>query len=109
LLLVSENFHIGDLCGFIDGDVDPVVGEDCATALLPVPCDAVPHLAEPGEFFDVGVNQVAWYLAFITLHYRLALQVSQPPHATPAQGPGHGGDADTHQPGDMTQVQALVA
>jgi len=79
------------------------------TALLPVAGDAVPHIAEPGQLFDVDVNQVARYLAFITLHHRLGLRGAKPPQAKVAQGPGHGGKGGGQHPGDMTQVQPLVA
>jgi len=66
--------------------VDPVAGEAGKTGLLRVASDAVPHLAETGQFFDVDVNQVARQLSFITLHHSLELQVAQPPQAKAAQG-----------------------
>ena len=104
-LLVSENLHIGEQLGVIDGHVVPVVAEAGGTALAG---DALPHLAEPGQFFDVDVNQ-ARYLAFITLHHRLGPQVVQPPQAKAAQDLGHVGDAGSQHHGDMTQVHPLVA
>jgi len=63
LLLVSENLHIGEPRGVVDGHVDPVVTDACRTPLLAVASDAVPNLAEAGQLFDVDVDQVSWRLA----------------------------------------------
>lgn len=109
LLLISKNLHIGEPRGVVDGHVDPVVADACGTALLPVAGDAVTHLAEAGQLLDVDVNQAARRLALITLHHRFGLQVPQPPQAQAVQAPGHGGEGCNQQPGDMTQVQPLMA
>lgn len=37
------------------------------------------------------------------------LQISQPAQAQAVQGPGHGGEGSGQQPGDVTQVQPLMA
>lgn len=39
----SENLHVGEPCGVIDGDVDPVVIDASRTALLRIAGDPVPH------------------------------------------------------------------
>lgn len=75
----------------------PVVADACRTALLPVAGDAMPHLAEPGQLFDVDVDHVSWRLALVALDRRLGLQISQPAQAQAVQGPGHGGEGCREQ------------
>jgi len=94
LLLVSENLHIGEPRGVVDGHVDPVVTDACGTPLLTIAGDAVPHLAVGEDFceavagllFDVDVDQVSWRLALVALHWRFGLQIPQPPQAQAVQG-----------------------
>jgi len=108
LLLISENLHIGEPRGDVDGHVDPVVTDACRTPLLTFAGDAVPHLAEAGQLFDVDVDQVSWRRALVALHWSFGLQIPQPPQAQAVQGPGHGGEGCREQPGDVTQVQPLM-
>ena len=50
LLFVSKNLNVGQPCGAVDGDMDPVVAHASRAALLPVARDAVANLAkEPCE------------------------------------------------------------
>jgi len=73
LLLVSEDLHIGEPCGVVDGHVDPVVTDACRTPLLMVAGNAVTHLAVGEAFcvavacqlFDIDVDQVSWCLALV--------------------------------------------
>ncbi len=109
LLLIGQHLDVGEPCGVIDGNVDPVVTDASRAALLPVSCDAVSHLAEAGQLLDVDVNQVAGPFPFVALNRRLWLQVSQPAQPQAVQRSGHGGERSREQPGNVTQVQPLMA
>jgi len=109
LLLVSEDLDVGQPCGVVDRYVDPVIAGARGASLLTIAGDAMSDPAEAGQLFDVDVNQVARCLALVALHRCLGVQVSQPPQAQVVQGPGHGGEGSGKQPGDVAQVQPLMA
>ena len=87
---------------------NPVVADACGTALLPVAGDAMHHLAEAGQLFDINVDQVTRRLALVALHQWLGDQVSQPAQSQAVQGPVHGGEGSGQQPGEVTQMQPLM-
>ncbi len=109
LLLIGKHLDIGEPCGVIDGHVDPVVSDASRAALLPVVCDAVTNLAEAGQLLDVDVNQIAGPLPFVALNRRLWIKVSQPAQPQAVQRSGHGGEGSRQQPGDVSQVEPLMA
>ena len=49
LLLIGQHLNVGKQCGVVDRHMDPVVSEASRAALLPIACDVVPHLADPGK------------------------------------------------------------
>ena len=89
--------------------MDSVVTDTNRTALLPVACDAVSHLAEASRLLEVDVNQVAEPFPFVALKMRLGFQVLQPAQAQAIERSGHGGEGSREQPGDVTLVEPLIA
>jgi len=96
-------------CGVVDRRVDPVGADASGAFLLSVAGDEMPHLAEAGRLLDVDVDQLAWCLALVALDRRLGLQISQPAQAQAVRGPGQGGKRSGQNPGDVTQLQPLMA
>lgn len=78
------------------------------TALLTVAGDPVTHLAEARQGFEVDVDQVIKLLPLLALHRKLGLQIPQSAEAEPADSPGEGGEGYLQQPGDVSQMQALM-
>ena len=54
-------------------------------------------------------NGAARRLALVALHRWLGVQGTQPPQAQVFQGPDHCGELSGQQPGDVAQVQPLMA
>ncbi len=69
------------------------------------------------HWLDVDVDQVKGALPFVALDRRpilcrsarVGLQVSQPTQTQMIQGSGHGGEGCCQQPGDVAQVQPVMA
>ena len=89
--------------------MDLVVADAVGAALLPVAGDAVPHLPEPGQGFHVDVDQVAWPVPLVPLHRDFGLQVPQTPEAQSAESPSDGGEGRPQEPGNVPEVEPLVA
>jgi hypothetical protein len=109
LLLVSQHLDIGEVSGVINGHVDLVVTGAIGVPLLAVAGDPVLHLAEPGQSLDVDVDQVIGLLQFVPLHQVFGLKVPQASETQVAESPGDGGERRLEQPGDVPELQALVA
>jgi len=109
LLLVREDLDVRQSGGVVHGDMDLVVADPVGLPLLAIPGDPVPHLPEPRQGRDVDMDQVAWPLPLVPLHRRPGLQVPQSPEAQTAEGPSHGGEGCLQEPGDVPEVQPLVA
>ena len=109
LLLVRQNLDIGQPCGVSHGDMDLVVADAIGAALLAVTGDAVPLLAKASQQLDVDVDQIARFLPLVTMHRWLVFKVSQAAQTKTAEGPGDGGEGRLQQPGDVPQMQALMA
>ena len=109
LLLVCQHLDIGQPCGVIHGDMDLVVADAVGAAPLPVSGDAVAHLPKPSQGLDVNVDQVSWPLPLVALHWNLGLQVPQTPQAQTAESSGDGGEGRLQQPGNVAEVEPLVA
>jgi hypothetical protein len=69
----------------------------------------VPHFPEAGQGFDVDVEKIARPLPLVALHWRFGPQVSQPTRSEPVESTGHGRERNRLQPGDVPEMQALVA
>ena len=87
----------------------PVVFDASRAALLSVAFDAVVTLAEACQLLEIDVNQIAGPLPFLALNRRLWIQVSQPAQPQAVQRSGHGGEGSCEQPGDVSQVEPLMA
>ena len=62
--------------GDIDGHVDKVVVHAGRTNRLSVARKAMPNLAEAGQLFHIGMDQLATHLVFVVLDLRFRLQVA---------------------------------
>ena len=62
-----------------------------------------------GQLLDVVVNQIAGPLPFVALNRMLWIKVSQPAQPQAVQCSVHGGEGSRVQPGDVTQVEPLMA
>jgi len=107
-LLVWQHLDVRQPHGVIDGDMDLVVANTSGAALLPIAGDAVTHLPEPGQRLDVDVDQVSRPLPFVPLDRWFGFQIPETAQAQAAEGPGDSREGCVEQPGDVTQVQALV-
>ena len=58
---------------------------------------------------DVNVNQIAGMFTFITLSKRIWIKVSKPTQAQSLKLYGHSGEGRREKPGDVTQVEKLMA
>ncbi len=85
-----------------------VVADAIEAALLPVAGLPMPHLAKPGQGFNVDMDQIAEPLPLVSLHRRFGLQVSLMAEFEPVQSPGDGGEESPQRPGDVPAVTALV-
>ena len=109
LLLVCQDLDIGQPCHVVDGDMDLVVADPVGTTPLAIAGDAVAHLPEPGQRFDVNVDQVARPVPLVPLHWWFGLQIPQTAQSQTAERPGVGGEGGLQQPGDVAETQTLVA
>jgi hypothetical protein len=109
LLLIRQHLDRGQPGGVIHGDMDLVVADAVGAALLPVSGDAVAHLPKPSQGLDVNVDQVSWPLPLVALHRWFGFQVPQSPQPQTAESPGNGGERCLQQPGDVPEVEPLVA
>lgn len=89
--------------------MDLVVADAVGAPLLPVSADAVAHLPEPRQGFDVDVDQISWPLPLVALHWNLGFQIPQASEAEPAEGPGDGGEGSLQQARNVPEVEPLVA
>ncbi len=71
--------------------------------------DPVAHLPESGQGLDVDLDQVARPLPLVPLHRWPGLHVPRSPEAENAEGPRHGGEWGPQEPGDVPEVQSLMA
>ena len=57
----------------------------------------------------VDIDQVTWVLPLVPLHRWFGFQVPQSPQLQTAESPGNAGERCLEQPGDMAEVEPLVA
>jgi len=62
-----------------------------------------------GQRLDVDMDQVAWVLPLVPLHRWFGFQVPQSPQPQTAESPGNAGEGCLEQPGDVAEVEPLVA
>ena len=86
-----------------------VVSDGSRSAPCRLPVMRCPTLRKRASFLTIDVNQIAGPLPFVALNRRLWIQVSQPAQAQAVQRSGHGGEGSREQPGDVTQVEPLMA
>jgi len=109
LLLIRQYLDVGQACGVIHGNMDLVVADAVGAALLAIAGDAVAHLPEPRQRLDVDVEEIAWPVPPIALHWNLGFQVPQMPQPQTAESPGNAGEGRLEQPGNVAEVEPLVA
>ncbi len=108
-LLVLQYLDVRQPRGVVDGDMDLVVADAVGAPFLAITGDSVPHFPEASQGFDVDVEQIARPLPLVALHWRFGLQVSQPTQSDSVESTGHGRKRSRQQPGDVPEMQALVA
>jgi hypothetical protein len=86
-----------------------VVTDAIGTPLLAIPGDPVAHLPEPGKGLHVHVDQLTRALPLVPVHRRSGFQVPQSPEAQTSEDPGHGEEGCLQEPGDVPEVQPLMA
>jgi len=106
---VRQHLEVGHACGVVDRDVDLVIVDAIEASLLSFAGDPVAHLAKASQGFDVDVDQLYSPLPLVALHRNLGLQIPQASKTELAKHPGDGGEGSLQQPGDVPEVQPLVA
>lgn len=117
LLLVCQDLDVDQPCRVVDGDMDLVVADPGSVAVLAIAGDAVAHLPEPGQLpllwrslqLDVDKDHVPRLLPRVPLHGWFGLQSPQTAQSRTVEDPGDGGERSLQQPGDVAEVQMLVA
>jgi hypothetical protein len=109
LLFIRQRFHVGEPRGVVDRHMDAVLADPGRAALLSVAGDAVADLAKAGQLFDVDMDQVSRMFPLVALDWRFGLEIPQPPETKAVEHPGHGGEGSGQQPGDVPEVEVLVA
>ncbi len=109
LLVVRQHFHVVQSGAIVDRNVHTVEADSGRAALLPVTGDAVVDLAKASELVDVDMDPVSGMLPLTALDWRFGLEITQPPETKAVEQLGHGGEGIGQQPGDVPQVEALVA
>jgi len=101
LLLIRQYLDVGQACGVIDGNMDPVVADAVGATLLAITGDAVALLPEPRQRLHVDMNQVARVRPLVPLRRWFGFQVPQSPQPQTAESPGNAGEGRLEQPGDV--------
>jgi hypothetical protein len=108
LLLVCKHLHVGETRHDINGHMKTVIADAGRATLLPITSNAVGDLSKAGELFDIDMDQVSRMLPVVAHDRKFGLQVSQPSQTKASEHPGHDGEGNGQQPGDVPEVAELV-
>lgn len=107
-LLVGQDFHVGQACGVVDGDMHLLVAGASRTALTTIAGDAVPDPLETGKLLGVDMDHVARLLPLVPLNRGFGLEVPQPPEPQSLHRPPDGRQRSPHSLCDPPEGAALV-
>jgi len=106
--LVGQDGREADPAVIVDGDVQVLVTRAARFAAT-VAVDAVAGLDDPGQAFDIEVDEATGTLVLVAHHRGRRVQGSQPVHARTAQDAAHRGAAQPEGHGDPKTVVAQPA
>ncbi len=106
--LVGQDGGEADAAVIVDGDVQIFVSR-AARLLRSIAMDAMAWLDDPGELFDIEVDEIAWTLVLVAHHRRRRIKRTQPVHAGPAQDATDSGPAQSQRLRDPPAVVAQPA
>ena len=105
VVLVGQDGGEADAAVIVDGDVQIFVAGASSLASV-IAMDAMARLYDPGQPFDIEVDEIARPLVLIAHHRRRRIERAQPVHTRPAQDPAYRGAAETKRLGDAPAVVA---
>jgi len=109
LHLIRQQLDVGQACGVINADRNLVVADEVRAALLAIASKLVVHPAAAGHGRGIDVDQVARMLPLVTLHEWFGIQVPKSTNTQSAKILGDDGDKSLQQPGDVAEVESLLA
>jgi len=89
--------------------MDYVLANTIGAALLVIAGDAVAYLPEPHQRLDVDMDHIPLVLPLVLLHRCSGFQVPHSPQLQMSESPGHAGEGRLEHPGDVAEVEPLVA